>query len=60
MADDLDPVPFVWPSGVRSMFTRGDGIDLDFAPRAGYEQDPVLYPLSDGTTVADLLEARRG
>lgn len=59
--EDLDPLPFVWPSGVRSMFTHGDGRTLTFAPRPEFEQNPARYPLARSSaheshmTVADLL-----
>ena len=40
-----DEVPFVWPNGTRSMFSHGDGIELDWKPRPGYEQDKSKYNL---------------
>lgn len=40
-----DPLPFVWPSGVRSMFSHGDGIELTFAPRPGFAQNIEDYEL---------------
>jgi len=39
----LDDAPFVWPSGTRSIFTHGDGIELKWDPRPGYEQDRGKY-----------------
>lgn len=47
---NLDPAPYVWPSGVRSMFTEGLGSDglhhvLTYRPRSEFEptRDPAPW-----------------
>ena len=36
-------MPFIWPTGVRSMFSHGDSEPLTFAPRPEFSQVPGDY-----------------